>query len=100
MYSIKGRYIMNSNYNFETEFNNLKFSIKNYCIGNEIAKCRIKSGLDKFQTAQYLNISVTELNQYENGEKEIFPEHLYMLSKLFNVNIDIFFSSLNSFDLK
>ena len=87
---------MNDTTNILECLDNIKNNIKKYYIGSELAKQRNISGLSKSQVSEYLNISVLQLEKYENGEIEIIPEHLYALSKLLGVSVDTFFKPLDS----
>lgn len=72
----------------------LNTNIKSYYIGRAIANKRKELGFSIEETAQYLHISSQDLKLYETGEKELTPDILFNLSRLFNVNVSSFFVSL------
>lgn len=74
----------------------LKIDIKNYYIGCAIANKRNELGFSIEETAYYLHISSQDLKLYETGEKELTPDILYHLSRLFNVNVSSFFTALSN----
>lgn len=87
---------MKNKQNISQILENLKTDINNYYIGCAIADKRQELGFSQEETAHFLSISTYDLKLYEAGEKEISPEILYKLSKLFNVKVSSFFYMLNS----
>lgn len=87
---------MSNSQNIMKILDELNTNIKNYCIGSAIANKRKELGFSIEETAYHLHISSQDLKLYETGEKELTPDILYHLSKLFNVNVSSFFTALSN----
>lgn len=73
----------------------IKINIKNYLIGCALSDIRKKRKMSLKTVADYLQISVQELQSYEEGFREINIVILFKLGKLFNASIDDFFKYCN-----
>jgi Predicted transcriptional regulator len=56
-------------------------------MGQRLQDARYKSGFNLTQVASYLNISETELLNYENGEADIFLSVLDQLVNLYGIEL-------------
>ncbi len=51
---------------------------------------RVHNGLNQLSVAEYLNLSLSAYQRRENGIVKWYADELYLLSKLYRVNMDIF----------
>ncbi len=72
-------------------YDEILIDLKNYLIGYAIAEIRKKKCVSLKTVASCLQISVKELQLYEEGIEEVNAEILFKLSKLFNVSVADFF---------
>ncbi len=74
-----------------------EFSMKNYnkgkkkLIGERIAEMRKFKGISLDKMAALLNISSEQLWKYENGLAEVYPDILFNMSVILDVEINEFF---------
>lgn len=52
---------------------------------------RVNSGFTQKQVSEYLGISLTQYKRRENGKSRWYADELYKLSKLYDVDISVFF---------
>ncbi len=60
-------------------------------LSQEIKKLRIKTGLSQKELGEKLGISNQAISKWESGQSNPSAEHIFKLSKIFNVSIDSFY---------
>lgn len=66
-------------------------------ISHRIKLCRLHSGLTQTDLSKALNISVQQVQKYENGINRISSGKLQIIANICNVHISHFFDSCNDY---
>lgn len=65
-------------------------------VGSKIKSLREKHGMDQQTLAEKLNTTGVTISRYESGTRKANQDVLFKLAKLFNVNINYFFPSIQN----
>lgn len=65
-------------------------------VGSKIKSLREKHGMDQQTLAEKLNTTGVTISRYESGTRKANQDVLFKLAKLFNVNINYFFPSIEN----
>lgn len=60
-------------------------------VAHQIRTFRLNAGLTQTQLAKHLYCSYQQLQKYENGQNRLTADRLFMLARLFGVNLESFF---------
>ncbi|WP_338201634.1 XRE family transcriptional regulator [Lactobacillus rizhaonensis] len=65
-------------------------------VGSKIKSLREKHGMDQQTLAEKLNTSRVTISRYESGTRKANQDVLFKLAKLFNININYFFPTIEN----
>jgi transcriptional regulator with XRE-family HTH domain len=69
---------------------------EDYAVAKKIKNLRIENGSTQSDVAKYIGITLQQMQKYENCKNRISAGKLYLLSRFFNVEIQDFFSEIDS----
>ncbi len=76
--------------------------MRNFClneyVGEQIKKRREELGLSLSEAAQILQIKTGELAAFEYGAREIYPDMIFKLCRVFRTNAGYFFDGIDDMD--
>lgn len=67
-----------------------------YCVGNRIKMHRIFLGLSRTEVAKRIGVTVEEIDEYEQGVKEVYGSVLYLLAECLGVPMSYFFEEIDA----
>ena len=67
-----------------------------FLIGSRLKYLRMKNGMSQTLLGDNLGLTFQQIQKYEKGENRIPASTLYIISKLFQISTEEFFSELDS----
>ncbi|WP_272691714.1 MULTISPECIES: helix-turn-helix domain-containing protein [Providencia] len=67
-----------------------KTTQRNKNLGEYIRNIRVNKKISDHKMADSLNITDSHYNEYESGNTSIYADHLIIISKIFNIHINVF----------